>query len=110
VQTTASDANSAVAEDVPGVVDSDSIKKTLQCIKYELKKLKSTEVSEIVSSVDPSVLQELRDDIAAESRAVDSISELGLILSDDLNHLDLRQTATDPDRTFNTGSIDISIS
>jgi hypothetical protein len=66
-QMTASDAKSAVPEDVPGVVDSESMKKDLRCIKYELKKLKSREISEVVSRVDPFVLQELRDEIAAES-------------------------------------------
>jgi hypothetical protein len=71
VQTTASDAKSAVVEDVPGVVDSESIKRDLQCIKYELKKLKSREVLEVVSSFDPSILQELRDEIAAAKPRAD---------------------------------------
>jgi hypothetical protein len=33
-------------------------------MKYEKKKSKSREVSEVVSSVDPSILCELRDEIA----------------------------------------------
>jgi hypothetical protein len=47
------------------------ITKYLQCIKYELKNLKSREVSEVVSSVNPSVLRELRDDIGAVMSVTD---------------------------------------
>jgi hypothetical protein len=54
----ASDAKSAIVEDVSGVVDSEPMTKDVQCIKYEMKKLKSREVSEVVSSGDPTILQE----------------------------------------------------
>jgi hypothetical protein len=70
-QITALDTKSAVSEDVPGVVDSESIKKDLRCIRYELKKLESREVSEAVSSFDPSILQEIRDEIAAPKATAD---------------------------------------
>jgi hypothetical protein len=39
--------------------------------KYELKKRESREVSEVVSSFDPSILQELRDEIAAPKATAD---------------------------------------
>jgi hypothetical protein len=59
----ASDAKSAVALDVPGVVDSESMKKDLRCIEYEMKKpkakAKSINVSASAPSVDKSVAQEL---------------------------------------------------
>jgi hypothetical protein len=38
--------------------------KDVQCMKYEKKKPKSPEVSEVVSSFDPLILCELRDEIA----------------------------------------------
>jgi hypothetical protein len=47
------------------------IAKNLQCIKYELKKLKSGEVSEVVSSVDPPVLEEFRGKIGVVIPAAD---------------------------------------
>jgi hypothetical protein len=45
--------------------------KDVRCIKYEKKKQKSREVSEVVSSVDPTSLQELRDEIAAAKSTAD---------------------------------------
>jgi hypothetical protein len=63
-QTTASDAKLAVAEDVPGVVDSESMTKDVWCMKYEKKKPKSREFSEVVWSFDPSILRELGNEIA----------------------------------------------
>jgi hypothetical protein len=62
---------STVLDGVMGVLDSELIMQYLQCIKYELKKLKSQEVCEVVLSVDPSVLKELRDEIAAAKSAAD---------------------------------------
>jgi hypothetical protein len=47
------------------------ITKDLRCIKYELKKLKSQEVSDVVSSVDPSILKELRDNLGVAMSAAD---------------------------------------
>jgi hypothetical protein len=47
------------------------ITKHLRCIKYKFKNLKSREVSEVVSSVDRSVLRELLDDIGAAMSAAD---------------------------------------
>jgi hypothetical protein len=46
-------AKSAVTEDVRGAVDSESITKDVRCMKYEKKKPKLREVSEVVSSFDP---------------------------------------------------------
>jgi hypothetical protein len=65
------DTKSDVSEDVPGLINSKSIKKDLRCIKYELKKLESREVSEVVSSFDSLILQELRDEIAAPKATAD---------------------------------------
>jgi hypothetical protein len=45
--------------------------KHLRCIKYELKNLKSPDVSKGVSNMDPSVLRELRDYIGAAISAAD---------------------------------------
>jgi hypothetical protein len=59
-----SDAKSAVAEDAPDIVDPESMTKDVQCMKYEKKKPKSHEFSEVVPSFDPSILRELRDEIA----------------------------------------------
>jgi hypothetical protein len=42
--------------------------KDVQCMKYEKEQQKSREVSEIVSSFDPSILQELRAEIVAARR------------------------------------------
>jgi hypothetical protein len=44
---TAEDAKLRIPDGVTGVLDSDSIRRVLGCIKYELKKLKSREVSEV---------------------------------------------------------------
>jgi hypothetical protein len=68
---TAEEAPSSVVDDVTGVLYSESITKRVQYIKYDLKNLKSQEVSEVVSSVDPSFLRELRDDIGAAMSAPD---------------------------------------
>jgi hypothetical protein len=64
------EAKSRVAELGAGVIDSELLKKNLPCIKYEIKRLKMREISEVVSSIDPPILQVLRDEITAtKSRA-----------------------------------------
>jgi hypothetical protein len=62
---------STVLDGAPGVLDSELIMKDLQCVKYDMKKLKSREVCTVISSVDPSVLKELGDEIAAVNSAAD---------------------------------------
>jgi hypothetical protein len=68
---TAEEAPSSVVDDVTGVLYSESITKYIRCINYELKNLKSREVSEFVWSMNPSVLRELRDDLGAAMSAAD---------------------------------------
>jgi hypothetical protein len=59
------------------VLDSESVKKDLQCTKYEMKKQKSPEVSEVVLIVDPSVLKFFQNDFAAAKSAADDAKTTG---------------------------------
>jgi hypothetical protein len=65
------DAKSAVAEDVPGVVDFESMTNDVRCMKYEKLQPKSREFSEVISSFDPFILRELRDEIAYAKSAAE---------------------------------------
>jgi hypothetical protein len=57
------------------MVFADIAKRNVRCIKCEMKKLKSQEVSEVGSSVDASVLQELRDEITVAKSATDEAKD-----------------------------------
>jgi hypothetical protein len=72
---------SSILDNVSGssAIDSEAVKRDVRCIKYEMKKLKakvkSIDVSASTPAVDPSVLRELRDEIAA-AKSVDARSDV----------------------------------